>query len=438
MNIFHSVIIDENKCAGCTNCIQRCPTEAIRIREGKAKIIDLRCIDCGECIRNCKNNAKKALTDELSALDDFDYKIAIPSPTLFGQFPADIPPEIVQGALKTIGFDEVYNVALGADYCTMAIREYLSNHQGPRPLLNSACPAVIRLIQVLFPDLVDLIIPIDSPIEIIAQKARRNAQKKDAGVKVGLYFITPCPAKVTAHKAPEGNDFSNIDRNIAISSIYGPLLNAIKNGAQMEPLNCSGAGLGWAKAGGENQALKIKRHLSVDGIHEIVLFLEELERGSLPPLDYIELLACSTGCVGGPLTVTNKYLARNRIRTIAEDLKTKAEDTVNPLELANDLKNNWYQLSKKLKPRPLIRFDSDVKKSMTKMLESQQIKKKLPGIDCGACGAPTCTALAEDIVNGLARTHDCIFKIREEIKDIANNLQNLSQRSYPSEHRSNK
>ena len=36
---FHSVTLDRDLCHGCINCVKRCPTEAIRVRDGKAKIL---------------------------------------------------------------------------------------------------------------------------------------------------------------------------------------------------------------------------------------------------------------------------------------------------------------------------------------------------------------------------------------------------------------
>ena len=83
---FHSVRLDPEKCKGCTNCIKRCPTEAIRVHDGKATIIEERCIDCGECIRACPNHAKFAVTDELDKLAAYKYNIALPAPSFFGQF----------------------------------------------------------------------------------------------------------------------------------------------------------------------------------------------------------------------------------------------------------------------------------------------------------------------------------------------------------------
>ena len=80
---FHSVTLDSDKCMGCTNCIKHCPTEAIRVRSGKACIISERCIDCGECVRVCPHHAKRAQSDPLSVIESFPYAIALPAPTLY-------------------------------------------------------------------------------------------------------------------------------------------------------------------------------------------------------------------------------------------------------------------------------------------------------------------------------------------------------------------
>ncbi|MCI6927976.1 MAG: 4Fe-4S binding protein, partial [Ruminococcus sp.] len=84
--VFHSVSLDKQKCLGCMNCIKRCPTQAIRVRHGKATIISERCIDCGECIRICPHHAKTAKSDPIEDIQKFKYKIALPAPSLYGQF----------------------------------------------------------------------------------------------------------------------------------------------------------------------------------------------------------------------------------------------------------------------------------------------------------------------------------------------------------------
>ena len=109
-NYQHSVILDTHECKGCTNCLKRCPTEAIRVRNGKAEIKSEKCVDCGECIRICPYYAKKALSDPFSTIFDYKYKVALPAPSLYGQFDHLDNINYVLKALLDIGFDEVYEI----------------------------------------------------------------------------------------------------------------------------------------------------------------------------------------------------------------------------------------------------------------------------------------------------------------------------------------
>ena len=219
---FHSVRLITNRCKGCVNCTKRCPTEAIRIRSGKAQITQHRSIDCGECIRRCSNHAKTAVTDTLEDLKQFERNIALPAPSLYGQFSPDISIAAIREGLKKIGFDEVFDVAIGADIVTQIIKHYVETSK-VKPLISSACPAVVRLIQVKYPELIDHIIPVLPPVEVAAQLARRTAKRSWPAKNIGVWFITPCPAKVTTVKQPLGIVKSSIDGSIGISGIYGEL-----------------------------------------------------------------------------------------------------------------------------------------------------------------------------------------------------------------------
>ena len=121
----HSVTLDKDLCKGCINCIKRCPTEAIRVRDGKAHILAERCIDCGECIRICPHHAKKPLYDPLTILDDFKYTIALPPPSLYGQYNNLEEQDVVLAALLDMGFDDVYEVAKAAELVSDATRRIL-------------------------------------------------------------------------------------------------------------------------------------------------------------------------------------------------------------------------------------------------------------------------------------------------------------------------
>ncbi|MDK2835746.1 MAG: hypothetical protein PWP21_523 [Thermosediminibacterales bacterium] len=432
---YHSVVLDREKCKGCTNCIKNCPTEAIRVRDGKAKILEDRCIDCGECIRICPQHAKLAKTDELSILNNFRYRVVIPAPSLYGQFKEYMNPEKILMGLKKMGFDEVYEVALAAENVSIAVQRYLSKKNNPKPGISSACPAVVRLIQVRFPDLIKNIVPIKAPIEIAAKKAREKI-KKEKGFKddeIGVFFITPCPAKVTSIKSPVGAKTSFINGAFSVSQIYGDLLKNIKSVKESDLdgtlQKASGLGVGWGRSGGENKALAMGNTLSVDGIHNVIEVLEEVEMGRLKDIDFIEAQACIGGCVGGALMVEKQVIARTRLRKLSETLAQNF--AVDEYVVLKEYDNNYYFMTEKIEPKHVMKLDEDIAKAIEKMELLEKTLERLPGLDCGSCGSPNCRALAEDIVRGIASENDCVFVLREKVKELAEEMLELSKRLPP-------
>lgn len=277
---FHSVTLDEAKCRGCTNCIKRCPTEAIRVRRHKARIINERCIDCGECIRICPYHAKQAITDSLSCIEPYKYKIAIPAPTIYGQFKPQYSRNRILNTFKLIGFDDVYEVARAAEYVSDATRKLLTEGNVKKPLISSACPAVVRLIQVKFPNLIDNLIKLESPMEVAAKIIRkRTAERKGIDPSdIGVFFITPCAAKATSVKAPYETKKSSVDGVISIKDIYLKLLSKLdKTDDEEQSAKAGFEGIRWANSGGEGLALGTDSFLAVDGIHNVITILEAVE-----------------------------------------------------------------------------------------------------------------------------------------------------------------
>ena len=425
---FHSVRLDKEKCKACTNCLKRCPTEAIRVRGGRAHIIDERCIDCGECIRVCDYHAKYAQTDPLASINRFKYKIALPAPALYGQFKHLISAsQVLEGLLK-MGFDDVFEVAEGADIVTRAIRERMRNiDHSHYPIISSACPAIVRLIRVRFPDLIPHIIDVRQPMEVAAMVAKQEFCKKNnvPPEEVGCFFITPCAAKMTAIRNPIGHETSAVDGAISMLEIYGLLTSQLKNTSIDTNISRASAyGVGWANSGGEAAAVCPEHSMSVDGIENVIRVLEEIENDKLQDLVFFEGSACTGGCVGGPLTFENNYVARGAIRALMHGC-----DITHPDEKVKVSYLTKYHLigDKHITANSAMKLDDDIVEAMRKMEQMEEIVNRLPGYDCGSCGSPTCRTFAEDIVRGYATEMDCIHILKERLKVMAQQMVELAK-----------
>lgn len=420
---FHSVTLDKDKCMGCINCIKRCPTEAIRVRNKKAQIITERCIDCGECIRVCPHHAKKAVCDSLKdVLNEYTYTIALPAPSLYAQFNNLEEVDIILNALLELGFDSVYEVAKAAEIVSDATRKYMAQENVLKPIISSACPAVTRLIRVRFPSLINHILPINAPVEVAARLAKEEAAKK-TGLpfeKIGAIFISPCPAKVTASKMPLGTSKSEVSAVVAISDIYPKLLKVMKVNMKRNVSAESGRiGVSWATSSGEASSLLNDNYLAADGIENVIRVLESLEDEMFENLDFIELNACNAGCIGGVLTVENPYIARTKLKRLRKYLPVSLN------RITDNSPTKAIQWDSKIEYTPVLKLDEDIEVAMEKMNEMEKILDSLPGLDCGSCGAPSCKALAEDVIRGLATPDECIYKFRETISSLIDKIQNL-------------
>ncbi len=416
----HSVSLDADKCKGCTTCLRRCPTQAIRIRDGKACINPQLCIDCGECIRHCPYKAKKADFDKWDSLDRSKFLIALPAPSLFGQFAnLDDADYLLQG-LMDLGFNDIFEVAKAAELVTDYTRAYMQRMGDAKmPFISTACPVVVRLISLRFPTLRSKMVPVAPPIELAGRLAKERALKEHPELKpedVKTVFISPCPAKVSWVKNTPSDKECYVDYVVSMSDVYFRLLSKMDRKRTPKVTSESGAiGMSWPSSGGEASALMNDRYLAADGVENIIRVLDDIEMGHFPDLKFVEMNACPGGCVGGVMAVENPYIARVRIRSlqrympIVQNRITLGEDEPIPRDILT-VEPGEYSSAELL--------NSDRAQSFRMMSEIERIWKQLPGMDCGSCGAPTCRAHAEDVVRGEASLDDCIIRMKEQLKTL--------------------
>ncbi len=411
----HSVSLDIEKCKGCTACLKRCPTEAIRIHDGHAVINSVRCIDCGECIKVCSSKAKKATHDSLSVLNDYKYTVALPAPSFYGQFDnLDNIGYIIKG-LHDIGFDDVFEVACAAELVSAYTRKYINREDIKKPVISSACPAITRIISMNYPYLCENIMPILPPIDIAAMLAKEKALREHPELDekdIGIIFISPCPAKVSYVKNNFAGERNYVSATVSVRDVYFALLDVMKRiDEPLENTEAGVIGIGWASTGGESTAILNHRYLAADGIENCIRVLDRIDSSDIHNLDFVELNACNGGCVGGAMTVANPYIAQARLKSLRRCLP------VSPNKPASDWIPDKYFQEKQVKYNPYSALSSDRKTAMRMMRDIEEITKKLPGLDCGSCGAPTCMAFAEDIVKKETSADECTVILRRILRE---------------------
>jgi iron only hydrogenase large subunit-like protein len=383
------------------------------------------------CVRVCRSHAKKTVTDSLEMIKGFKFTVALPAPSLYAQFKKIRDVNLILTAVKKIGFDDVFEVSKAAEFVTAATRKIISEGNLKKPVISSACPAVIKLITMRFPSLIDNILPVISPMELAAIFVKKYLVK-NKGLKysdIGVFFISPCAAKRTNTINPLGIQKSAVDGVIGISDVYMAILDKATKIKQedVEILTSSTSrGINWALIGGESSTLGVDNAISVDGMENVIEILENLENGQIHDVEFIEALACIGGCVGGPLTLENSFFAKNILKKTQRYTAMSEADRFRKFDF--DIDESDYKFCKPIEEVNFLELDDDLSVALKKLQMMNDIYQKLPMIDCGSCGAPTCRALAEDVVRGSANIEDCIFMLRQQVKNLAKSMVELTSK----------
>lgn len=411
--IFHSVKLIKEKCIGCNQCMTNCPVQAVRLKDSKAVIFDERCIDCGECIRVCPHNAHIAEKNSIDVLSNYKVKIALPSVTIYTQFSNYVNPALINEGIKNLGFDEVFDLTYSCDIVAEICKEEIK--KTPKPAISNFCPTVVRLIQSNFPDLLDHIVKVMDPIEVAAGLVREKYKALGYNnEEIGVFYLSSCVTWITRAKYTSLNEDFEINASIPISDIYPAVLKYINKNADRAAINTSDmsySGFSWATIGGEGEYMGAPEYISVDGVKNVISVLEDIEKGKLHNLDYIEAMACTEGCVGGLFSVDNPYNARRVMKKYRNIIK-KNNELIN----LDEEHKKKFKINTNVNKGSTHKLADDFQSALKKMKYMNNLINLLPSYDCSQCGSPSCKAFAEDVVRGLATIEGCKF-IKEDLKN---------------------
>lgn len=413
------VKFDEAFCTGCAKCVRACPTKAIRIRGERPVLHEDFCIGCGECIRVCREGGVSSAVSNEQFEKSEKFSVAILSPILYSQFPGVMPCDVLLG-LNRVGFDHAIDLSYYLEMYQYAVEEFIFRNREtgeyPWPLISPICPVICRLIALKYPDLLSHILPLKRPVALIGEGVRSHIAREFgvAESDVWLYHLTPCPSKMTSLGMDVFADSPCMDKVLGINDIYPQLREAVEQTKDMDLslypyrritfLPNARAPM-WGMSGGEIAGMNVERVLAVDGLQEVIQYIEKIEMGLFRGMDYIELRACPEGCLGGSLTAVDKYMARSTAQKLIKMFGVGRR--IQRGKLGRIYDQGWFHSSKK--PENMCRdfLGGEQPLTIEQMQQIEEILDKVPGKDCGVCGAPDCCTFAEDVVRGRAELTDC-------------------------------
>ena len=327
--------IDHETCISCGKCHQSCPYHAIvyipipceevcpvkaisKDEYGVEHIDESKCIYCGKCVNACPFGAIFEISqvfDILQRLRNKEPMVAIVAPSILAQFAA--PVEKVYGAIKSLGFLEVVEVAQGAMETTRHEAEELKEKlaEGQPFMTTSCCPSYIQLAEKHIPDLKKYISTTGSPMYYTARIVKEKYPDAE------VVFIGPCLAK-----RHEADSVDEVDYVMSFEE-----LGAFMVAYDIDVANCSEKelnhevtkyGRGFAQAGGVQAAVVNAIGDKYSNIH--IEGLDKKNQALLksmakkPDAQFVEVMACDGGCINGPCSLAPLTLAKRQIKKVLE------------------------------------------------------------------------------------------------------------------------
>lgn len=413
-------------CKDCHRCLRECAVKAIAFEDDQASIIDEKCIYCGRCINECPQEAKvpRNETSKLQSYIDSDQRIAVSlAPSFAAGFSIQEPYKVV-GALKETGIDYVAETSLAAEKIAAQYKELLLDRY--KPLVSTCCPAVVNLVEKHYPEVIPYLAPIVSPMNIHAEML-----KKQYGRDTRVVFVGPCIAKIDEAERHQGDykvdvvlTFDQVKEYLADKeiSIYDSQPVDFDEGcfskASSYPIE-----QGAIKAAGLDQNIIGKDIISASGVEKCREILEELSKGIISP-SFVELLACSGGCINGPAidkeisTVRKKQKIKKYTKGKMKKYKERQEGAPPQTDIGKSNQEEQYNIERKYYNRKK-EFPQPSEEQIQEILNSIGKYSKEDETNCGGCGYETCREKAVAVYQGLAKRKMCIPYMKSRAESLS-------------------
>jgi len=390
----------QSECKDCYKCIRRCPVKSVNFSDNRAQIIGDECILCGRCYVACPQQAKEIKRD----LDRVRAMIASGERVVASVAPSFIAGFEVSGigamraALLKLGFSGAEETAVGADFVSREYERLLESGAGA--VISSCCPSVNLLIQKYYPDMLDALSPVLSPMRAHCRAIKARDPEARA------VFIGPCISKKY-----EADEEGAADACLTFDELKDWIDEA---GVAFEPVEEKEPPLAsrtYPTVGGIVKTLKPGGYeaIAIDGVANCIAALEELRTRRADRV-FLEMSACEGSCIGGPVIrghAQRRVAGAIRVARYAGD----AAPDVKPPE---DMSLTFPRMR-------LVRVQPGGE-AIQKVLNQMGKTTKDKELNCGCCGYPTCRDKAVAVCQGRAEIGMCLPFLKEKAESFSDQI----------------